>query len=109
KPYPEQWTPVSINQKPPTPKDIEKYRKLGLRAQKLAEHPETDRRKSLGESIELQKSRVVSAAADTLLFEVPLKKDDNVRFPPEKFEVLVRINQPARALENIAVRLRSPF
>jgi hypothetical protein len=109
KPWAEQWTPISINQKPPTAKDVEKYRKMGLRAQKISEHPETDKRRTLGESIELHKSRVASETAGQIVFEVPLKKGDNMRFPPEKFEVLVRINQPTRALENIAVRLRSSF
>jgi hypothetical protein len=110
KPYPEQWTPISINQKPPTAKDFEKYRKMGLRAQKLAEHPGKDpRRKSLGELIELAKSRVVGETPEQITFEVPLKKDDNIRFPPEKFEVLVRVNKPARALERIAMRLRGSF
>lgn len=110
KPYPEQWTPIAINQKPPSAKELEKYRKMGLRAQKAAENPEKDpRRKSLGESIVLAKSRVASETAEQIVFEVPLKKDDNIRFPPEKFEVLVRINKPARALEHIAVRLRGSF
>ena len=110
KPYPEQWTPITINQKPPTAKDLEKYRKMGVRAQKAAENPEKDpRRKSLGEVIVLAKSRVASETAGQIVFEVPLKKDDNIRFPPEKFEVLVRINKPARALEHIAVRLRGSF
>jgi hypothetical protein len=109
KPYAEQWTPLSINQKPPTPRDLEKYKKMGLRAQKAAEQPESDRRKSLGELIELRNSRVVSETAEQLVFEVPLKKDGNDRFPPEKFEVLVRINKPERVLEQIAVRLRGSF
>lgn len=109
KPWAEQWTPVTLDQKPPTKSQLEKYRKMGLRDQKFSEHPETDKRRTLGDSISLVGSRVVSETAEQIVFEVPLKKDNNDRFPPEKFEVLVRINKAARALENIAVKLRSSF
>lgn len=54
-------------------------------------------------------ARVVSDDGTLLVFEIPLKKDGNDRFPPEKFEVLARIDRGTRGLENIAVRLRESF
>jgi hypothetical protein len=109
KPYAEQWTPVTINGKPPGPSDLKKYRRMGERAQKVAENPSADRRPTLGEVIDLRTALVTSETPEHLVFEVPLKKDGNDRFPPEKFQVLVRVNKTTKALENISVRLRSSF
>ena len=109
KPYAEQYTPISIGGKPPTAKDVEKYRRQGERGEKRDQNPTSDRRKSLGEVLDLQKSRVASETAQTIVFEVPLKKEGNDRFPPEKFEVMIRIHRAAQALEHIAVRLRGSF
>lgn len=109
KPYPEQYVPISIDGKPPTAKDLAKYRKQGERAQKRDENPSSDRRKSLGEVLDLPRARVASETGAALVFEVPLKKEGNDRFPPEKFEVMIRIQRAAEALENIAVRLRGSF
>lgn len=109
KPYPEQYVPLLVNGKPPTAKDIEKYRKQGERARKRIENPSSDRRKSLGEVLDLRTASVVSESAQTIVFEVPLKKEGNDRFPPEKFQVLMRLNRTTYALENISVRLRGSF
>lgn len=109
KPYAEQYTPLSIGGKPPTAKDLEKYRKQGERAEKRDRNPSEDRRKSLGEVLDLAHARVASETPQTLVFDVPLKKEGNDRFPPEKFGVLIRINRGARALEHIAVSLRGSF
>ena len=109
KPYAEHHTPISINGKPPAVKDLEKYRKRGDRAQRAAENPSSDRRKSLGEVLDLPRARVAGATDQALVFDVPLKKDGNDRFPPEKFEVLIRIGRATRGLEHIAVRLKASF
>jgi hypothetical protein len=109
KPYSEQWVPISVNGRPPTDSDISKYRRQGERAQRMNERGETDRRRSLGELIEPGKALFFSETADSITFEVPLRKDGNERFPPEKFQVLVRIGRESGALENIAVRLRGSF
>ena len=109
KPYPEQWVPLSVNGKPPTESDRSKYRRQGEKAQKRDESGDNPNRKSLGESIDLRTAFVAGETAEALVFEVPLKKDVNDRFPPEKFQVLVRIGRESRQLENIAVKLRSSF
>ena len=109
KPYVEQWTPIAVKGKEPSDSDRKKYRRMGERAQKRDENPASDRRKTLGEVLDLRTAAIVSETEERLVFEVPLKKDGNDRFPPEKFEVHVRVRKTDRALENISVRLRSSF
>lgn len=112
KPYREQWRPISVNGKPPTAKDFDKYRHQGERARRRderAERGQPSSRPTLGEVMDPRSARVVSDDGNRLVFEIPLKKDGNDRFPPEKFEVLARIDRPSRGLENIAVRLRESF
>lgn len=112
KPFAEQWTPLSVNGKPPTAKDFEKYRKQGERAQRRLERIERgqpDSRPSLGEVIDPRSAKIVSDDGVRLIYEIPLRKDGNDRFPPEKFEVLARIDRVSRGVENIALRLRESF
>lgn len=115
KPYAEQWTPISTNGKPPTPKELERARKRGEAAQKRDEKRELgtqpDNRVSLGEVIEPQKALIVTAdaPANILVYQIPLRQAGNNRFPPEKFEVLARIDRDTRALQRIDVRLRDSF
>jgi hypothetical protein len=113
-PYPEQWTPIKISGRDPTDRERAKYRKRG---EKGAPAPgvlpggpgQTNSRISLGEAIEVGKSSIASETATHLVFEVPLRKVGNERFPPEKFQVLVRIKKQERLLENISVNLRDSF
>ncbi|MEN9634099.1 MAG: hypothetical protein RL077_2503 [Verrucomicrobiota bacterium] len=109
KPYPDQWSPISVNGRQPTSSEQQKYRRQGERAQQREETGEGSGRPSLGESIDLRTASIALETADAWTFEVPLKKVANVRFPPEKFQVLVRIGKATRALEQIAVKLRASF
>lgn len=108
-PYAEQWKAISISGRPPTPTEVQKYRRQGERAGKGGETSTGRHQKALGELMELRTAMVASETAEAIVFEVPLKKEGNTRFPPEKFQVLVRINKASGGLENIAVRLRSSF
>ena len=109
KPYAEQWQPLSINGKAPSPGDLAKYRRQGERAGRRAGNPASDQRRSLGEVIETSRARVVEENDQDLVFELPLRKDRNERFPPEKFQVMARIKKTPRAVENIFIRLREAF
>lgn len=112
KPYAEQWTPISINGKPPTPKEIERHKKRGDAARKRderAEKGQTDERRSLGEVIEPTQAKIVSETPTHTVFEIPLRKDRNERFPPEKFEVLARVRRDNTTLERVEVKLRDSF
>jgi hypothetical protein len=114
KPYAEQWVPLKIDGKEPTDRDRAKYRKRGEKsAAEFApiSKPGADgrQRRSLGELIEIGRSSITSETATHLVFEVPLLKVGNERFPPEKFLVLARVKKEGRLLENISVRLRESF
>lgn len=112
RPYAEHYTPLQVNGKEPTDRDRERFRKQGERAEKRdddAERGVVDRRRTLGEVIEPRGAKLVSLTDEATVFELPLRADNNDRFPPEKFEVLVRLGRTSRQLENITVRLRGSF
>lgn len=109
KPYAEQWTPLLVDGRPPKASDREKYRKQGERAGRQEARGESSRRYSLGELLAVGQSRVATETARQLVFEVPLRSERNNRFPPEKFEVLARVDRSPAALDQISLRLREAF
>ncbi|MBL9211951.1 MAG: hypothetical protein JNL92_15945 [Opitutaceae bacterium] len=115
KPYPEQWEPLKIDGREPTDRERARYRRRGEKSAESTSpfggvgHPDARDRRSLGELIELGRSSIASETATHVVFEVPLIKQGNERFPPEKFQVLTRIRKQDAVLENISVRLRESF
>lgn len=115
KPYPEQWEPLKIDGRDPTDRERARYRRRGEKSAESdspfagAGNSDARNRRSLGELIELGRSSIASESATHLVFEVPLIKQGNERFPPEKFQVLTRIRKQDAVLENISVRLRESF
>lgn len=109
RPYGEQWTPLSINGKPPSAADREKYRKQGERAGRNEARGQPSRQYSLGELLEVSRASVAGETDRQLVFEIPLRAERNNRFPPEKFEVLARVDREPGVLGDIAVRLREGF
>lgn len=115
KPYPEQWTPLSVNGKAPSERDLKKYREMGEKqappdfARPVSPDPKNRRRPSLGEVLDLPRSTVAAESATHLLFDIALLKFGNERFPPEKFQVLARVKKDGWTLENISVKLRESF
>lgn len=97
-PYEEQWTPLKLDGKEPTDRQVKNLR---------SEHEKRRKsRRTLGELLDLSKATVVEETATTVTYEVPLIKDDNQRLPPEKFRVTARVNKEGQAFEQVAVRLR---
>jgi hypothetical protein len=114
KPYAEQWTPIKIDGKEPSEREKGKYRRRGEKggpSSQFATTPDPDnrRRRSLGELIDVMKSSIASESVTHLVFEVPLLKVGNERFPPENFLVLARVKKEGGLLENVSVRLRESF
>jgi hypothetical protein len=115
KPYAEQWTPLKIDGREPTERDRTKYRRRGEKSAPSGPNitptsRSADRgRPSLGELIDVGRSSVAAETASHLTFDVPLRKVANERFPPEKFQVQVRVRKDGQTLENISVRLREAF
>ena len=113
KPYAEQYSPLSVNGKPPTEGDLAKYRRRGEKRGERMEKAERDgtenttkTRQTLGELMDIERATVSVEDATTVTYEVPLKKDGNRRFPPEKFQVLARVNKATRGFERIEAKLR---
>ena len=98
-PFELQWTPLSIDGRPPTEHQLRKYRQDHEQRRK--------QRRTLGELLDLAKATEVGATAGTVTYEVPLSPNDNLRLPPEKFRVTVRVDRERQTLENVAVRLRA--
>ena len=116
KPYAEQWVPLKLEGKEPSDRDRAKYRRKGEReAPPDVARPgpprssDPTRRQTLGEVLDVPRSTIASETATHLVFEIPLLKFGNERFPPEKFQVLARLKKDGRVLENIAVKLRESF
>ena len=113
KPYAEQWTPIKIDGKEPSEREKTKYRRRGEKSGPASQFstpdPDNRRRRSLGELIDVTKSSIASETPTHLVFEVPLLKVGNERFPPENFLVLARVKKEGSLLENVAVRLRESF
>jgi hypothetical protein len=111
KPYAEQYTPIEIDGKPPTPSALRKYRKKGEKRGARIEKAERDgeddpKRKSLGELMDLENAVVTAEDAVSVTYEVPLKKEGNNRFPPEKFRVTALINKTDHSLKFVDMKLR---
>jgi hypothetical protein len=100
-PYEEQWTPLKLDGKEPTEKQIKNLREEHAKRRKS--------RRTLGELLDLAQATVVEETAATVTYEVPLVKTDNMRLPPDKFRVTARVNKERQAFENVAVRLREAF
>jgi hypothetical protein len=113
KPYAEQYVPVEVHGHPPTKADLEKYRQRGIQRGRGLERAEAEGKpapgRTLGDVVDLDHATVSAEDAATVTYEVPLRADNNERFPPDKFQVLVRVNKAERALEHVSVRLRAPI
>ncbi|MEY2882264.1 MAG: hypothetical protein RLZZ15_4644 [Verrucomicrobiota bacterium] len=112
-PYAEQYRPVTINGKTPDESDVRKYRAQGERRGKQLEREERvgpdPKRKSVGELMDLERATVAEENATSVTYAVPLKKEGNTRFPPEKFLVTARVSKERAALERVEAKLREPM
>jgi len=113
KPYAEQYVPIEIEQHPPTRSDFEHYRlqgeRLGKRTEKAADAGEPPPGQTLGDLVNVDQATVAAEDDTSITYDVPLRADHNHRFPPDKFQVLMKVNKAHRALEHIAVHLRAPL
>jgi hypothetical protein len=103
KPYAEQILPLKIDGKKPTPSEIEKFRRQRQRRQDREEN------QSLGRLILPDQTKVVAETATSVTYDVGLRRTGNSRLPPDKFQVLVRIDKARQELENVTVRIRESF
>lgn len=118
KPYAEQDVPLRIAGKTPTESQLKDYRKRGEKRAERAEKPDgfnllpsrPDRPKqTVGDLVDLDRATIVADDGERLTYELPLRKFGNVRFPPENFQVLVRIARAGHVLEHAEAKLRDSF
>ena len=116
KPYAEQYTPLLVDGRDPSAADLKKYRRRGeKRGERIdkAEREGSDstegNRQSLGELMDLEHATLASEDEKTISFEVPLKKEGNKRLPPDKFQVLARIDKTSHTFQRIEATLREPM
>lgn len=112
KPYPQQYTPIEINGHRPGPADLLRYRERGEKRGRMLERAEAQGRapgQTLGDLVDIDRASLFEEDADSVTYEVPLREKNNQRFPPAKFQVLIRVGKAGRALEHVSVHLRQPL
>ncbi len=119
KPYAEQFTPLKIEDKAPTEKQLKEYRRRGerrgvrvARAAEAARNPGSPppRLQISGQNmtLDLEHPRVAQEEETRLAFEVPLQ-GRNKDIPVEKFQILVLVAKETHLVENVTLRLRESF
>jgi len=113
RPYAEQYQPLKVDGKPPGDSVIRKYRaqgeKRGVRLDREEREGPDPKRPTVGELMDLDRATVAEETSTSITYAVPLKKEGNNRFPPEKFLVTARVSKERGAFENVAVKLREPL
>lgn len=96
-----QWTLLQRDGQPASEAQVKKHRKNMARR--------TKERVTLGQLLELPRAVVAAETPTQITYEVPLRKGDNQRLPPEKFQVFVHVGRAKPALGLIEVKLRSSW
>jgi len=121
KPYAEQYTPLKIEGKPPTERQLKKYRKQGeKRADQIAKaeareaaesaSPAPGAIKSKEKKLKLDKEHplVVSDNGDTCVLEIPVV-DQGTGIPGKKIQVRVEVAKAPRQIRHASVRVLESF
>lgn len=121
KPYAEQLTPLLIEGKPPSEKQLKDYRRRGerrgervARAAEAARDPTRPppqpqlRVSGRNMTLDLEHPLVGQVGATRVAYEVPLK-GNNKDIPVDKFEILVLVSRQSRLVEHVTLRLRESF
>ena len=121
KPYAEQYTPLLVEGKPPSERQLKKYRKQGEeRGRQLARRAEQRGRGENKEpqivindskaKLDLEHPLVVEEAPDRLTFEVPLVAEGpGGGLPVEKFQVLAEVDREVRQIKRALFHIRGSF
>lgn len=117
KPYAEQFRPLQIEGKPPTEKQLKKYRERGeKRAKQLASGaadpltvgtaPAKSKEKTM--KLDTERPQVVNDDGDTLVFQVPLI-DHGTGVPVDKLQVRVVVAKADRHIRHASLRVLESF
>lgn len=100
--YDVQWTLLEKSGRPPSEAQQKKFRKERAKLEQKG-------RVRLGEALDVQRAVSVPDAtgmSDELIYEVPLRPIEESAFPPEKFQVFVKIGRQKHELRAIDLKLR---
>lgn len=121
KPYAEQYTPLKIDGKPPTERQLRKYRKEGeKRGKKLHKEAEARAKKNPNDPpqlsiddekavLDLEHSLVTKEENGRITLEIPLRAEKGSEFPIERFEILVQVDKSSRQVERVWFRIKESF
>ena len=119
KPYAERFTPLKIESKLPSERQLKEYRKRGerrgervARAAEAARNPGSPqpqlRISGRNMTLDLEHPRVGQVEETHLGFEVPLQ-GNRQDIPVDKFQIQVLVGKETRLVENVTLRLRESF
>jgi hypothetical protein len=118
KPFPEQFTPLQIDGRPPTDKQRAQYRRAGESRGRRFEEQENAARDELLRLhvsgrwivVDLEHATVAEETETSLLYEVALLPDNAANaLPAEKFRLQARVNKADRTFEHAELSLREPL
>jgi hypothetical protein len=123
-PWPDQYTPLKVDGRAPSEKDLKKYRERGekrgqqiTRAAALATDPTTPgqpvappkaKKKDVEVKPDTDHPRIASEDGERLTYDVPLISN-NKDVPVDKFEILVVVNRTTRQVEHATMRIKESF
>lgn len=97
----DRWTLLEEDGKAPSERAQRKFRREMAGAE--------SKRIRLGAYLQVDRAVLRQETADAVVYEVPLRKENNDRLPPEKFQVLVTLRPAPARLAAIDIILREPM
>ncbi len=116
KPYAEQFTPLSIDGRPPTERQLKKYRKQGQqRGDNLMLNAGRKRKgrtqmhlNDATADIDFEHPLVAGERDGRIVYEIPLRSPDH-SLPAEKFQLQVQVDPRSRLVAQVDFRIRDSF
>lgn len=96
---------ISVDGREPTDKERKKFQKK-RENDRLKRQRERWKGGTINDKINLDEATVLSETNRTVVFEVPLVKNEEQQFPPENFQLLITVNRKAEEIEEVSVHLR---
>lgn len=90
----ERWTLLEQDGQPPSERAARKFRREMKDVKRIR----------LGEYLQVDRAMMVREAAGEQVYEVPLRKENNDRLPPDKFQVLVSLRGGRLAAVDVVLR-----
>ena len=102
-PLDRQWQLLSIAGHPPSAAELKSWQRRKAREQKRRDE------QPLADYFDFGHATVAAETAETVRYDVPLRREASRRIPLEKIAVAVTVNRSRRELEELAAGLREKF